>query len=123
MNQPTNSNLNNYGICYDWRHVPVTQVTEWLISMGLATARHGCWRALRLIIQTIKWNVFIYQDLKHKSFAQALQLILKGCTQCRELLLCAGSGEGCQWQALPSPVQCEETATRTRDLPVCLLTH
>jgi hypothetical protein len=25
---------------------------------------------------------------------------------------------GCQWQALPSPVQCEETATRTRDLPV-----
>ena len=29
-----------------------------------------------------------------------------------------GSGEGCQWQALPSPVQCEETATRTRDLPV-----
>ena len=38
--------------------------------------------------------------------------------QCRELPLCAGSGEGCQWQALPSPVQCEETATRTRDLPV-----
>ena len=35
-----------------------------------------------------------------------------------ELPLCAGSGEGCQWQALPSPVQCEETATRTRDLPV-----
>jgi len=26
--------------------------------------------------------------------------------------------EGCQWQALPSPVQCEETMTRTRDLPV-----
>ena len=25
---------------------------------------------------------------------------------------------GCQWQALPSPVQCEKTATRTRDLPV-----
>jgi len=23
----------------------------------------------------------------------------------------------CQWQALLSPVQCEETATRTRDLP------
>ena len=23
----------------------------------------------------------------------------------------AGSREGCQWQALPSPVQCEETAT------------
>ena len=40
-----------------------------------------------------------------------------GRTQCRELLLCAGSGEGCQWQALPSPMQCEETATRTRDLP------
>ena len=39
---------------------------------------------------------------------------LKGRTQCRELPLCAGSGEGCQWQALPSPVQCEETATRTR---------
>ena len=39
-------------------------------------------------------------------------------TQCRELPLCVGSGEGCQWQALPSPVQCEETATRTRDLPV-----
>jgi hypothetical protein len=76
MNQPTNSNLNNYGICDDWRHVPATQVTEWLISMGLATARRGSWRALRLIIQTIKWNVFIYQDLKHKSFAQALQLIM-----------------------------------------------
>ena len=43
---------------------------------------------------------------------------LKGRTQCRELPLCAGSGEGGQWQALPSPVQCEETATRTRDLPV-----
>ena len=42
----------------------------------------------------------------------------KGRTQCRELPLCAGSGEGCQWQALPSPVQCEETVTRTRDLPV-----
>jgi len=42
----------------------------------------------------------------------------KGRTQCRELPLCAGSGEGCQWQVLPSPVQCEETATRTRDLPV-----
>jgi hypothetical protein len=42
----------------------------------------------------------------------------KGRTHCRELPLCAGSGEGCQWQALPSPVQCEETATRTRDLPV-----
>ena len=42
----------------------------------------------------------------------------KGRTQCRELPLCAGSGEGCQWQALPLPVQCEETATRTRDLPV-----
>ena len=28
-----------------------------------------------------------------------------------------GLGKG-QWQALPSPVQCEETATRTRDLPV-----
>ena len=45
-------------------------------------------------------------------------LPLKGRTQCRELPLCAGSGEGCQWQALPSPVQYEETATRTRDLPV-----
>ena len=44
--------------------------------------------------------------------------IVKGRTQCRELPLCAGSGKGCQWQALPSPVQCEETATRTRDLPV-----
>ena len=42
----------------------------------------------------------------------------KGCTQCRELPLCAGSGERCQWQALPSPVQCEKTATRTQDLPV-----
>ena len=42
----------------------------------------------------------------------------KGRTQCKELPLCAGSGEGCQWQALPSPVQCEKTATRTRDLPV-----
>jgi len=42
----------------------------------------------------------------------------KGRTQCRELPLCAGSREGCQWQALPSPVQCEETVTRTRNLPV-----
>jgi len=42
----------------------------------------------------------------------------KGRTQCRELPLCAGSREGCQWQVLPSPVQCEETTTRTRDLPV-----
>ena len=25
---------------------------------------------------------------------------------------------GKQWQALPSPVQCEETATQTRNLPV-----
>jgi hypothetical protein len=45
-------------------------------------------------------------------------LLSKGRTPCRELPLCAGSGEGCQWQALPSPVQCEETATRTQDLPV-----
>ena len=29
-----------------------------------------------------------------------------------------GSGEGRQWQALPLPVQCEETATRTQDLTV-----
>jgi len=42
----------------------------------------------------------------------------KGRTQCRELPLCAGFGEGCQWQVLPSRVQCEETATRTRDLLV-----
>ena len=42
----------------------------------------------------------------------------KGRTQCRELPLYAGSGKECQWQALPSLVQCEETATRTRDLPV-----
>ena len=27
-------------------------------------------------------------------------------------------GEKRQWQALPSPVQCEETATRTQNLPV-----
>ena len=46
------------------------------------------------------------------------QTFYKGRTQCRELSLCAGSGEGCQWQALPSPVQCEETVTWTRDLPV-----
>ena len=38
--------------------------------------------------------------------------------QCRELPLCAESGEECEWRALPSPVQCEETATRTQDLPV-----
>ena len=43
---------------------------------------------------------------------------VKGHTQCRELLLCTGSREGCQWQALPSRVQCEETATQTQDLPV-----
>ena len=47
-----------------------------------------------------------------------LSPLKKGRTQCKELPLCAGSGEGCQWQALPSPVQCEKTATRTRDLPV-----
>ena len=47
-----------------------------------------------------------------------LTFMYVGRTQCRELPLCAGSGEGCQWQALPSPVQCEETATRTQDLPV-----
>jgi hypothetical protein len=35
--------------------------------------------------------------------------MLQGRTQCRELPLCVGSREGCQWQALPSPVQCEET--------------
>ena len=45
-------------------------------------------------------------------------LMFKERTQCRELPLRAGSREGCQWSALPSPVQCEETATRTRDLPV-----
>jgi len=42
----------------------------------------------------------------------------KGRTQCRELPLCAESKEGCQWQALPSHVQYEETATRTQNLPV-----
>ena len=47
-----------------------------------------------------------------------IYFIYKGRTQCRELPLYAGSEEGCQWQALPSPVQCEETATQTRDLPV-----
>ena len=47
-----------------------------------------------------------------------LGLKKRGRTQCRELPLCAVSGEGCQWQALPSLVQCEDTATRTRDLPV-----
>jgi len=44
--------------------------------------------------------------------------LLKERTQCRELPLCAGSGEGCQCQALPSSVQCERTAIRTRNLPV-----
>ena len=44
--------------------------------------------------------------------------IKKGRTQCRELPLCAGSGEECLWQALPSPVQCEKTTTRTRELLV-----
>ena len=44
-------------------------------------------------------------------------------TQCRKLLLCAESREGCQWQALPLPVQCEETATRTRDFPVTYNNH
>ena len=36
---------------------------------------------------------------------------IKGRIQCRELPLGAGSGEGCQWQVLPSPVQCDETTT------------
>ena len=51
-------------------------------------------------------------------FGKHLKIEEIGRTQCRELPLCAGSGEGCQWQALPSPVQCEEIATRTRDVPV-----
>jgi len=51
----------------------------------------------------------------HRSMSS---ILTTGRTQCRELPLCVGSREGCQWQALPSPVQCEETVTRTRDLPV-----
>ena len=42
-------------------------------------------------------------------------------TQCRELRTVrslAESREGCQWQALPSPVQCEVSVTGTRNLPV-----
>ena len=58
------------------------------------------------------------QQRELKADANQLIVTIKGRTQCRELPLCAGSGEGCQWQALPSPVQCEETATRTWDLPV-----
>ena len=58
--------------------------------------------------------VFVLTKLR-KSLAI---LSKKGRTQCRELSLCAGFEEGCQWQALPSPVQCEETATRSRDLSV-----
>ena len=50
--------------------------------------------------------------------AEIIGSLFGSSTQCRELPLCAGSGKGCQWQALPSPMQCEETATRTRDLPV-----
>ena len=46
--------------------------------------------------------------------------MIKGRTsiQYSELPLCAGCREMHQWQTLPSPVQCEETVTRTRDLPV-----
>ena len=55
--------------------------------------------------------VLQFTNVKHSN-------LTKGRTQRRELPLCAGSGEGCQWQALPSPLQCEETATRTQDLPV-----
>ncbi|XP_066306210.1 uncharacterized protein [Miscanthus floridulus] len=57
------------------------------------------------------------QDFKEAGNTMKVR-IKKGRTHCRELPLCAGSGEGCQWQALPTPVQCQETATRTRDLPV-----
>ena len=38
------------------------------------------------------FNILRYSSEKNTKF--------KGCTQCRELQLCAGSGEGCQWQAL-----------------------
>ena len=39
--------------------------------------------------------------------------------RCLTVKRCCGVvGEGCQWQALPSSVQCKETTTRTRNLPV-----
>ena len=44
--------------------------------------------------------------------------VKKGRTQCRELPHCAGSKERYQWRALLSPVQCEEAATQTQDLPI-----
>ncbi|XP_066337838.1 uncharacterized protein [Miscanthus floridulus] len=52
---------------------------------------------------------------RHGALLPPMPQRCQGRTQCRELPQCAGSREGCQWQALPSPVQCEETATRTRD--------
>ena len=61
-----------------------------------------------------RWHIYILPENSETEMAY----LHKWRTQCRELPLCAGSGEGCQWQALPSPVQCEETTTRTRDLPV-----
>ena len=64
-------------------------------------------------------SLYIAGDLKGTKIGRVHPAkFQKGRTQCRELPLCAGSGDGCLWQALPSPVQCEETATRTRDLPV-----
>ena len=74
------------------------------------------------LVHPIFLNLIITQPVlfgsNYNISSMCLLYIKKRRTQCRELPLCAGSGEGCQWQALPSPVQCEETATRTRDLPV-----
>jgi len=76
---------------------------------------------VKKLFQPTSMTLFFHKNINRWKFhgrSKEDPALSKGRTQCRELPLCAGSGEGCQWQALPSPVQCEETATRTRDLPV-----
>ena len=48
----------------------------------------------------------LHQLFHHQAQSVVCFFLMKGRTQCRE------------WNALPSPVQCEETAIRTRNLPV-----
>ena len=98
-------------------------------SLANKDTNHNSYYSVSLpIVQT--YNDYVTRRwLPHNNLLDDIETLLlmkyvpkhvkkKGRTQCRELPLCAGSREGCQWQALPPPVQCEETATRTRDLPV-----
>jgi len=63
------------------------------------------------------WRLELHYYTQRFAAMVAMQVMF-GRTQYRELPLCAESRKGCQWQALPSPVQYEETATLTRDLQV-----